>query len=113
MNELTTDKFPGPPKSNYKRAVDALLAITRRGVNNPNGWAPFNDPLLAGQNTNVARTLWTLAARLGLISYAIIPLCVSLALMNYPWNILTAPFLTNIHLDKVRFKALSPRVVSL
>jgi hypothetical protein len=42
--------------------------------------APFNDPLLAGPNNNIAANPWTAAARLGLISYAMLPLAVTLAL---------------------------------
>ncbi|GAA5875926.1 hypothetical protein JCM3774_005819 [Rhodotorula dairenensis] len=85
----------GPPKTNYR-----LLRLLRRGINNPNGWAPFNDPLLAGPNSNIAANAWTAAARLGLISYAMLPLAVTLALKQWPFNIWATPFLTNYHFDK-------------
>ncbi|GAA5896172.1 hypothetical protein JCM8208_007549 [Rhodotorula glutinis] len=81
----------GPPKSNYR---------FKRGVNNPNGWAPFNDPLLAASNVNIAANAWSAAARLGLISYAMLPLVVTLALKQWPFNIWATPFLTNYHFDK-------------
>ncbi|GAA6058177.1 hypothetical protein JCM3770_004081 [Rhodotorula araucariae] len=81
----------GPPRSNYR---------WRRGVNNPNGWAPFNDPLLASSNVNIAANAWAAAARLGLISYAMLPLVVTLALKQWPFNIWATPFLTNYHFDK-------------
>jgi hypothetical protein len=48
-------------------------------VNNPNGWAPFNDPLLASSNIDIGANYWTAAARLGLISYAMLPLAITLA----------------------------------
>lgn len=48
-------------------------------MNNPNGWAPFNDPLLASSNIDIAANYWTAAARLGLISYAMLPLAITLA----------------------------------
>ncbi|BGP48271.1 hypothetical protein JCM10450v2_004143 [Rhodotorula kratochvilovae] len=81
----------GPPKSNYR---------WKRGVNNPNGWAPFNDPLLASSNVNIGANAWAAAARLGLISYAMLPLVVTLALKQWPFNIWATPFLTNYHFDK-------------
>ncbi|BGP08319.1 hypothetical protein JCM10049v2_004166 [Rhodotorula toruloides] len=74
--------------------------LVKRGVNNPNGWAPFNDPLLASSNTNIAANAWTAAARLGLISYAMLPLVITLALKQWPFNIWATPFLTNYHFDK-------------
>ncbi|GAA6040169.1 hypothetical protein JCM8097_004161 [Rhodosporidiobolus ruineniae] len=78
-----------PPKSNYKR-----------GVNNPNGWAPFNDPLLASSNHNIGFNAWSAAARLGLIAFAMLPLAITLALKQWPFNIWATPFLTNYHFDK-------------
>ncbi|GJN90577.1 hypothetical protein Rhopal_003589-T1 [Rhodotorula paludigena] len=80
----------GPPKSNYRK----------RGANNPNGWAPFNDPLLAAPNFNIGFNAWTAAARLGLIGYAMLPLAVTLALKQWPFNLWATPFLTNYHFDK-------------
>ncbi|GAA5820025.1 hypothetical protein JCM11251_005451 [Rhodosporidiobolus azoricus] len=74
--------------------------LDKRGVNNPNGWAPFNDPLLASSNANIAANAWSAAARLGLISYAMLPLAVTLALKQWPFNIWASPFLTNYHFDK-------------
>ncbi|GAA6013798.1 hypothetical protein JCM10207_008194 [Rhodosporidiobolus poonsookiae] len=104
----------GPPKTNYR---------VKRGVNNPNGWvrsrwfllphegktdllafprtkAPFNDPLLASSNTDIAFNAWSAAARLGLVSFAMLPLAVTLALKQWPFNIWASPFLTNYHFDK-------------
>ncbi|GAA5858165.1 hypothetical protein JCM1840_001066 [Sporobolomyces johnsonii] len=74
--------------------------LTKRGVNNPNGWAPFNDPLLASSNKNIGANAWTAAARLGLISFAMLPLAVTLALKQWPFNIWATPWLTNYHFDK-------------
>lgn len=68
----------------------------------PPSQAPFNDPLLASSNTNIAANAWTAAARLGLISYAMLPLVITLALKQWPFNIWATPFLTNYHFDKVR-----------
>ncbi|BGP16347.1 hypothetical protein JCM10213v2_004349 [Rhodosporidiobolus nylandii] len=78
----------------------ALHTLDKRGVNNPNGWAPFNDPLLASSNANIRFNTWTASARLGLISYAMLPLAVILALKQWPFNIFATPFLTNYHFDK-------------
>ncbi|KAK4054460.1 hypothetical protein OIV83_000954 [Microbotryomycetes sp. JL201] len=97
----------GPPTSNFgrlaRRANEELLAslpaLVRR-QNNPNGWAPFNDPLLASSNTNIDFNAWTAAARLGLISYAMLPLAVTLAVKQWPFNIWAISFLTNYHFDK-------------
>ncbi|GEM09818.1 ferric reductase transmembrane component 2 precursor [Rhodotorula toruloides] len=86
------------PSLRVHRVAQPVLA--KRGVNNPNGWAPFNDPLLASSNTNIAANAWTAAARLGLISYAMLPLVVTLALKQWPFNIWATPFLTNYHFDK-------------
>ncbi|GAA5975943.1 hypothetical protein JCM11641_002845 [Rhodosporidiobolus odoratus] len=117
----------GPPKSTYrvKRAFPALrfssfasdfsaslaapptpagvtfpVEHAKRGVNNPNGWAPFNDPLLASSNANIPFNTWSASARLGLISYAMLPLVITLALKQWPFNIWASPFLTNYHFDK-------------
>ncbi|GAA5873996.1 hypothetical protein JCM8547_001596 [Rhodosporidiobolus lusitaniae] len=116
----------GPPKTTYraKRALPGLnfpsfsssssflsddsdspapptpAGIFKRGVNNPNGWAPFNDPLLASSNANIAFNAWSAAARLGLISYAMLPLAVMLALKQWPFNVFATPWLTNYHFDK-------------
>ncbi|BGO99874.1 hypothetical protein NBRC10513v2_004102 [Rhodotorula toruloides] len=86
------------PLRGDKQVAQPVLA--KRGVNNPNGWAPFNDPLLASSNTNIAANAWTAAARLGLISYAMLPLVITLALKQWPFNIWATPFLTNYHFDK-------------
>ncbi|GAA5947950.1 hypothetical protein JCM3765_007042 [Sporobolomyces pararoseus] len=118
----------GPPKSTYrvKRAISPLQYSSftndidqtaplpmpagfshqqltqpiKRGVNNPNGWAPFNDPLLASSNKDISKSPWTTAARLGLISFAMLPLAVTLALKQWPFNIWATPWLTNYHFDK-------------
>lgn len=66
---------PAPPQAATRR----YTAPVKRGVNNINGYAPFNDPLLAAPNYSLSN-LWTSAARLGLISYALFPLTVTLAL---------------------------------
>ncbi|GAA6060092.1 hypothetical protein JCM10212_003500 [Sporobolomyces blumeae] len=120
----------GPPKSTYrvKRAVNpfAMSSFTsnwntdktapepvpaslgfqqltqpvKRGNLNPNGWAPFNDPLLASSNINIDKSAWTTAARLGLISFAMLPLAVTLAVKQWPFNVWATPWLTNYHFDK-------------
>ncbi|GAA6020864.1 hypothetical protein JCM11491_000009 [Sporobolomyces phaffii] len=118
----------GPPKSTYraKRDISAvqyspfastsertapfpvpagfgrqeLTRPVKRGPLNPNGWAPFNDPLLASSNKNIDKSAWTTAARLGLISFAMLPLAVTLALKQWPFNIWATPWLTNYHFDK-------------
>ncbi|GAA5925650.1 ferric reductase family protein [Sporobolomyces koalae] len=72
----------------------------KRGPLNPNGWAPFNDPLLASSNRNIDKSAWTTAARLGLISFAMLPLAVTLAVKQWPFNIWATPWLTNYHFDK-------------
>lgn len=73
---------------------------TRRNLN-IDGWAPFNDPLLAAPNTDVAASWWTSSNRIGMISYAMLPFIVTLAVKQWPFNIWATPFLTNYHFDKV------------
>ncbi|KAK4053901.1 hypothetical protein OIO90_003738 [Microbotryomycetes sp. JL221] len=92
----------GPPSTNFGRLarratlfLETVKVIKRQ--NNPNGWAPFNDPLLASSNVDINFNAWTAAARLGLISYAMLPLAVTLA---WPFNVWAIPFLTNYHFDK-------------
>lgn len=53
------------------------------------------DPLLSGPNTDVDKNYWTSSSRLGLISYAMYPLVVSLALKMWPFNIFATPWLTD------------------
>ncbi|GAA5953913.1 hypothetical protein JCM21900_003051 [Sporobolomyces salmonicolor] len=94
---------PPPPPAELgfqlARPVNAHRLV-KKGINNPNGWAPFNDPLLASSNKNIAANAWTAAARLGLISFAMLPLAVTLALKQWPFNIWATPWLTNYHFDK-------------
>ncbi|KAM0791379.1 hypothetical protein ACM66B_005844 [Microbotryomycetes sp. NB124-2] len=97
----------GPPTSNFGRLVrrarqmlQPSSAALRKRQNNPNGWAPFNDPLLASSNVDINFNAWTAAARLGLISYAMLPLAVTLAVKQWPFNVWAIPFLTNYHFDK-------------
>lgn len=71
-SSYTEPALPAPASLGY--------TIQKRGVNNPNGWAPFNDPLLASSNRDIQANAWTAAARLGLISYAMLPLAVTFAL---------------------------------
>ncbi|CEQ39536.1 SPOSA6832_01047, partial [Sporobolomyces salmonicolor] len=93
---------PTPAELGFQlaRPVNAHRLV-KKGINNPNGWAPFNDPLLASSNKNIAANAWTAAARLGLISFAMLPLAVTLALKQWPFNIWATPWLTNYHFDKV------------
>ena len=65
-----------------------------------NGWAAFTDPLLSASNVAIRQTVWTAAARMGLMSYALLPLCVTLALKQWPFNVWATPFLTNYGFDK-------------
>lgn len=67
---------------------------------NPNGWAPFTDPLLSAPNVNVPRTMWTLSSRFGLIAYAMIPFVVSIGLKSWPFNIFAIPWLTHYGFDR-------------
>lgn len=67
---------------------------------NPDGWAPFTEPLLSAPNTNVPRTMWTLSSRFGLIAYAMIPLVVSIGLKSWPFNIFATPWLTHYGFDQ-------------
>ncbi|KAM0753167.1 hypothetical protein T439DRAFT_378880 [Meredithblackwellia eburnea MCA 4105] len=93
----------GPPKSSYggKRSLpDVFHFLDKRGVNNPNGWAPFNDPLLAAPNYDIDANWWTAGDRLGLIAFAMFPLSVTLAVKQWPFNIWATPFLSNYHFDK-------------
>ncbi|GAA5923686.1 hypothetical protein JCM1841_004827 [Sporobolomyces salmonicolor] len=92
---------PTPAELGFQlaRPVNAHRLV-KKGINNPNGWAPFNDPLLASSNKNIAANAWTAAARLGLISFAMLPLAVTLALKQWPFNIWATPWLTNYHFDK-------------
>lgn len=82
----------GPPRS--------TLAARARVV--PAGYAPFNDPLLAAPNFAIQANWWTAGNRLGLIAYALLPLCVMLALKQWPFNLLATPWLTDYHFDQVR-----------
>ncbi|KAL8278190.1 hypothetical protein RQP46_009363 [Phenoliferia psychrophenolica] len=66
-------------------------SIEKRGVNNPNGWAPFNDPLLSAPNKDVGATWWTAADRLGLIAFALFPIAVTFAVKQWPFNIWATP----------------------
>jgi hypothetical protein len=81
-----TDAPPLPlpaflPVSPSSMSDGSTSTIQRRaGVNNPNMWAPFNDPLLAGPNVAISKNWWTASNRLGLIAVALLPLCVSFAL---------------------------------
>ncbi|KAI5480795.1 ferric reductase transmembrane component 2 precursor [Pseudohyphozyma bogoriensis] len=95
----------GPPTSSYKRALDAtfqspIYFFGKRGVNNPGGWVGYTDPLLSAPNTDVQVSVWSAADRLGLISYAMFPLVITLAVKQWPWNIWATPWLTNYHFDK-------------
>ncbi|EFP75050.2 uncharacterized protein PGTG_01643 [Puccinia graminis f. sp. tritici CRL 75-36-700-3] len=67
---------------------------------NPNGWAPFTDPLLSAPNVDVPRTMWTLSSRFGLIAYAMIPFVVSIGLKSWPFNIFAIPWLTHYGFDR-------------
>ncbi|SCV72183.1 BQ2448_4877 [Microbotryum intermedium] len=66
------------------------------------GWVAYTDPLLSASNVDIDKNWWTSAARLGLIAFALLPLCVTLALKQWPFNIWATPFLTDYHYDKVR-----------
>lgn len=85
----TCSQFSSTPQSNT--AASGAL---------PNGWAAFTDPLLSASNVAIRQTVWTAAARMGLMSYALLPLCVTLALKQWPFNIWATPFLTNYGFDK-------------
>lgn len=67
------------------------------------GWSPLTDPLLAGPNYTIDKNFWTSANRIGLIAYALLPLSVSLALKQWPFNIFAVPFFTNLGIDKTAF----------
>ncbi len=82
-------QFSNTPQSN--QAASGALS---------NGWAAFTDPLLSASNVAIHQTVWTAAARMGLMSYALLPLCVTLALKQWPFNVWATPFLTNYGFDK-------------
>ena len=67
---------------------------------NPDGWAPYNDPLLAGPNYRIDKNLWTSSSRIGMIAYALLPLSVTLALKMWPFAVFAVPFLVNYGFDK-------------
>lgn len=74
------DAFAAPPPPPQPASVVYKIIKRQGGVNNVNGYAPFNDPLLAAPNYDIAFNSWTAAARLGLIAYAMLPLAITLAL---------------------------------
>jgi len=67
---------------------------------NPNGWAPYNDPLLAGPNYRIDKNYWVSSSRVGMIAYALLPLSVTLALKMWPFAIFAVPMLVNYGIDK-------------
>ncbi|GAA93512.1 hypothetical protein E5Q_00153 [Mixia osmundae IAM 14324] len=95
----------GPPKSTIAPQKRSLLE-KRKAVDtslNPNGWAPFNDPLLTTANYRIAKNYWTSSSRVGMIAYALLPLVITLAVKLWPFNIFAIPFLTNYGFDKTAF----------
>ncbi|KNF05270.1 hypothetical protein PSTG_01484 [Puccinia striiformis f. sp. tritici PST-78] len=101
-----SDSVPPPqpasaPQPKQVRRQDKILLprATAQSLN-PNGWAPFTDPLLSAPNVNVPRTLWTLSSRFGLIAYAMIPFVVSIGLKSWPFNIFAIPWLTHYGFDR-------------
>ncbi|SCZ88186.1 BZ3500_MvSof-1268-A1-R1_Chr2-1g04245 [Microbotryum saponariae] len=87
-----------PYQSVYSQLPPRMLR--RASTSNPGGWVAYTDPLLSASNTDIDKNWWTSAARLGLIAYALLPLCVTLALKQWPFNIWATPFLTDYHYDK-------------
>ncbi|CAH7690986.1 ferric reductase like transmembrane component-domain-containing protein [Phakopsora pachyrhizi] len=89
-------------QSSLARRKDGAVILPRASAMslNPGGWAPFNDPLLAAPNFDIARNMWTLSSRFGLIAYAVIPLVVSIGLKSWPFNIFATPWLTHYAFDK-------------
>ena len=87
-----------------KRLVDEATyndLRPRRTTLNPSGWAPYNDPLLAGPNYRIEKNWWTSSSRLGMIAYALLPLSVTLALKLWPFAVFAIPHLSNYGFDKV------------
>lgn len=81
----------GPPPTSYRLRLRDL---------NPNGWAPFNDPLLQSFNVDIQKSFWTSGNRLGLIAYTLLPLIVTLAMKLWPFALYSIPFLTDYGYDK-------------
>ncbi|WAQ89118.1 hypothetical protein PtA15_10A542 [Puccinia triticina] len=91
---------PPPPQAAHAPHARRLLPRAPASDLNPNGWAPFTDPLLSAPNVDVPRTMWTLSSRFGLLAYAMIPLVVSIGLKSWPFNIFAAPWLTHYGFDR-------------
>jgi len=75
--------YSGPPPTSYRLRTRDL---------NPNGWAPFNDPLLQSFNVDIQKSFWTSGNRLGLIAYTLLPLIVTLAMKLWPFAVYSIPF---------------------
>ncbi|PLW29817.1 hypothetical protein PCASD_25485 [Puccinia coronata f. sp. avenae] len=102
---LDTIPFPEPAqapqlKHHSRDNTKALLPRATAQSLNPNGYAPFTDPLLSAPNVNLPRAMWTLSSRFGLIAYAMIPLVVSIGLKSWPFNIFAIPWLTHYGFDR-------------
>lgn len=81
-------------------ASDMIMHVFSKRRRARYGWSPINDPLLSGPNYQIDKSFWTSSSRVGLIAYAILPLCVSLALKQWPMNAFATPWLTNLGIDK-------------
>ena len=59
-----------------------------------------DDPLLQSFNRDIDKTPWTSSSRIGIITYGLLPLTVTLALKLWPFAIYSIPAFTDYAYDK-------------
>lgn len=100
--------IPQPAARHIKPSVPRDLVFRQHekrregkwGNLNPDGWAPYNDPLLAGINYEIDKNWWVSSSRVGMIAYVLLPLSVTLALKMWPFAVFAVPMLINYGIDK-------------